>query len=168
MACNFRPNETLKHNPKNLPLFNFLFLLHMTPTPSMAQKKALDKLLLLSYYTTQKKRSGPKYFFANVRSCVFKRQSKNARYAATGHTDTGMCTAGGLSILTKLGCEEYFCRVTYLGARGCSNLPCYKYQEAQVRYAQTCQVACSLLDTLHPKHGFCLPSALLEKACGSY
>jgi hypothetical protein len=27
----------------------------MTPTPSTAQKKALGKLLLLSYYTTQKK-----------------------------------------------------------------------------------------------------------------
>jgi len=129
MACNFRPSETLKHNPQNPP--PFFFLLHLTPTPSTTQKKGTwqtSPLLLLHH---SKKSSGPKYFLVNVRSWVFKCLSKIARYAPTGRTDTGMCTVGALSILTKLGCEKYFCRVTYSAARGCSNLRCFKYQEAQ-------------------------------------
>ncbi len=162
MASNFRRNETLKHNPKNLPRFNFSFLLHMTPTPSTAQKKGTwwsSPLILLHH---SKQSSERQYFLANVRSWVFKCLSKKrAVHPPTGRTDTGMCTVGALSILTKLGCEKYFCRVTYSAARGCSDLPCNIP-------GNMCQVACSLLDARHPEHGFCLPSALLEKACGSY
>jgi hypothetical protein len=64
VACNFSPNESLKYNPK-IPHHSILFILHMTPTPSTIQKKALGKLFL-SYYIAQKKGSKPKYFLANV------------------------------------------------------------------------------------------------------
>ncbi len=74
----------------------------MSPTPSTAQKKALGELLLLSYYTTQKKNSEPKYFLVNVQSWVFKCLSKIACCAPTSRTDTGMSMVGSLSTLTTL------------------------------------------------------------------
>jgi hypothetical protein len=54
VACNFRPNETLKNNPENPPPFNFFFFCTWLPPLASLKKRHLANFS--SYLTTPLKK----------------------------------------------------------------------------------------------------------------
>jgi hypothetical protein len=140
----------------------------MTPTPSTAEKKAVGELLLLSYYTTQNKVPNPDISWRTSDHGSSNVCKKCALCTHWPHGHRHEQSWGPLYRNYSLDVRNIFAgsRTQQHGDALTSHLT------STTRHSNIpgsmCQVACSLLDALHLEHGLCVPSALLEKACGSY